>query len=69
MDVKTYAYHGERVILCSDGLYNNVSETEISQVVSTDERPDQKVSSLINEANLNGGSDNIGIAYWEAFDD
>ena len=40
MDVKTYAYHGERVILCSDGLYNNVSETEISQVVSTDERPD-----------------------------
>ena len=69
MDVKTYAYHGERVILCSDGLYNNVSETEISQVVSTDERPDQKVSSLINEANLNGGSYNIGIAYWEAFDD
>ena len=69
MDVKTYPYHGERILLCSDGLYNNVSEGEISNAISTDERADQKVNSLINEANLNGGSDNIGIAYWEAFHD
>ena len=64
-DIKVLPYNGEAVLCCSDGLYNNVSEAEIRAVLSTDERPDQKVSSLINEANGNGGSDNIGISYWE----
>ena len=35
-------------------------------MLATDERADQKVASLIAEANANGGSDNIGIALWEA---
>jgi protein phosphatase len=69
MDVKVFPYHGEPVLLCSDGLYNNVAESEIAAVMASDERPDQKVGALINEANLNGGSDNIAISYWEAFHD
>ena len=65
-EIKTESYAGEAILCCSDGLYNNVSESEIRAILSTDERPDQKVASLIAEANGNGGSDNIGIAYWEA---
>ncbi|MBQ9456963.1 MAG: Stp1/IreP family PP2C-type Ser/Thr phosphatase [Bacilli bacterium] len=65
-DIHGQPYNGEAILCCSDGLYNNVSESEIRAVLSTDDRPDQKVMSLIAEANGNGGSDNIGIAYWEA---
>lgn len=66
LDLVVKPYCGESILLCSDGLYNNVSEPEIRAVLSTDERPDQKVASLIAEANANGGSDNVGIALWEA---
>ncbi len=64
-DLVIKPYYGETILLCSDGLYNNVSESEIRAVLATDERPDQKVASLIAEANANGGSDNIAIAIWE----
>ena len=66
LDLIVRPYCGETILLCSDGLYNNVSEPEIRAILSTDERPDVKVSSLISEANGNGGSDNVAIAIWEA---
>jgi len=53
-------------LLCSDGLYNSIPLPAIEAILLTDERADQKVMSLINEANANGGSDNEGVAYWEA---
>ncbi len=68
-DLSIRPYEGETILLCSDGLYNNVSEPEIRAILSTDERVDQKVSSLISDANANGGSDNIAIALWEASHD
>jgi len=58
-------YAGESLLLCSDGLYNSIPLPAIEAIITTDERADQKVLSLINEANSNGGSDNEGIAYWE----
>lgn len=61
-----YQNLGNPIILCSDGLYNNATDFEIHSALKTDERIDQKVDSLIAIANANGGSDNIGIAYWEA---
>ena len=69
LDIKTYDYYGESVLVCSDGLYNNVSEAELLGIISTKDNVDEKVNLLINQANLNGGSDNIGIAYWESNDD
>ena len=60
-----YEYHGESVLCCSDGLYNQVPLDEIANILSTDERCDQKVDSLVAIANSNGGSDNIAIALWE----
>ncbi len=65
-DIKTYPYNGETILLCSDGLYNNLSEAEIKAVLSTDDRSDEKAGFLISEANANGGSDNIAVALWEA---
>ena len=69
MDIDILDYHGESLLLCSDGLYNNLSDPEIRAILQTDDRPDQKARSLIIDANNNGGSDNIGVAYWEAFHD
>lgn len=69
LDLSVLPYEGEAILLCSDGLYNNVSEPEIRAILLTDERADQKVSSMIQQANANGGSDNVGIAYWEAIHD
>lgn len=65
-DVNIRPYNGETVLLCSDGLYNNVSEPEIRAIMSSDDRADQKVMSFISEANCNGGSDNIAVSYWES---
>ncbi|MDY5669526.1 MAG: protein phosphatase 2C domain-containing protein [Bacilli bacterium] len=56
------------IFLCSDGVYNNSSEKEIHQALSTNERIEQKIDSLIAIANSNGGSDNMAIAYWEAIE-
>jgi protein phosphatase len=65
MDIKSIPYVGFSIMLCSDGLYNNISEQEIHAILTTEERPEQKVETLIKVANLNGGSDNIAVAYWE----
>ena len=68
-DMFSFIYKGEGLLLCSDGLYNNVAEQEINAVTRSDDRVDQKVKSLIGEANANGGSDNIAVALWEANND
>ena len=66
VDVAVRPYAGQAILCCSDGLYNNISEAEMRAVLSSDDRADIKVNALINEANANGGSDNIAVAYWEA---
>ncbi|MFA5421208.1 MAG: Stp1/IreP family PP2C-type Ser/Thr phosphatase [Bacilli bacterium] len=65
LDIVSGPYAGFSILLCSDGLYNNISEKEIHAILSTEERPEQKVETLIKVANSNGGSDNIAVAYWE----
>lgn len=65
LSITDMPYHGENILLCSDGLYNNLDSKEIANILLTDERTDQKVVSLISIANHAGGSDNIGIALWE----
>lgn len=49
----------EKVLLCSDGLTNEVSEDEILEVLkSNEENPCQQ---LINMSKENGGRDNISV--------
>lgn len=65
-EVKRLHYSGQSILLCSDGLYNNLPEAEIRAILATDDRVDEKIASLIEEANSNGGSDNIAVSYFEA---
>ncbi len=66
LDIYSYRYKGESILLCSDGLYNQLPLSSIEAIASTDERADQKVLGYVYEANGTGGSDNIAVAYWEA---
>ncbi len=65
LQISILPYSGENVICCTDGLYNQVSDEAIHAIISTDDRADQKVNTLIGTANAAGGTDNVGIAYWE----
>jgi protein phosphatase len=65
VDIKTVEYNKEPLLLCSDGLYNNIGASDIEAIIRLDEAPEQKVESLISIANANGGSDNMAVVYWE----
>ena len=66
VDIKTFPYLNEEVLLCSDGLYNNVPLEDILSVVKGNDSVEQKVNELIAIGNKNGGSDNIAVVLWEA---
>ncbi len=50
---------GDRILLCSDGLTNMVSEREIGQTLLSSSTPGAACESLIEMANQAGGQDNI----------
>ena len=66
MELTHHPYHGQTLLVCSDGLYNNVQESEIQNILLKDDSTSQKVNELVSLANANGGSDNIGVVLWEA---
>ena len=66
IDIKSFPYMGETVLLCSDGLYNNVPKNDIAPVLKSEDSVEQKVNELIAIGNKNGGSDNIAVVIWEA---
>ncbi|MGY3777560.1 Stp1/IreP family PP2C-type Ser/Thr phosphatase [Isobaculum melis] len=50
------------LLLCSDGLTNMVSDDEIKTILSEPNQTlDQKATQLIEQANKNGGNDNITV--------
>ena len=52
---------GDIILMCSDGLTNMVDDDEIFQIVKSARDIVEAVESLIQRANENGGSDNIGV--------
>jgi protein phosphatase len=56
---------GQRVLLCSDGLWGMVRDSEIEKVLLQAASLDELVKALIKAANVNGGDDNIGVAMAE----
>lgn len=48
-------------LVCTDGLYNMVSEEEILRIVRENSSLESAVKELINTANDNGGNDNITV--------
>jgi protein phosphatase len=68
VDIKIRKYEGNKILVCSDGLYNNISSFDIENILKNNDSVDLKAKQLINIANGNGGSDNIAVVLWEAFD-
>ena len=49
------------ILLCSDGLTNMVDDAEISRVLKTTDTLKETTDALVDEANRNGGQDNLAI--------
>lgn len=54
-------YEGDKILLCTDGLYQEVDENGIEQILSHDDNTDNLVRELVLRANENGGRDNITV--------
>jgi len=64
-DLKITPYQGQTILVCSDGLYNNLTDGELTTIIRSSDSVNQKVDSFIHLANANGGNDNIAVAIWE----
>ncbi|MBP5694310.1 MAG: Stp1/IreP family PP2C-type Ser/Thr phosphatase [Bacilli bacterium] len=69
IDFKVYNYSGEKIFICSDGVYNNVKKKDILNVLNTKLSTEDKAQSIISLGNYNGGSDNMSLVIWESFND
>ena len=48
-------------LLCSDGLYNMLDNKEILKIINKDEDIESRAQNLIDQANKNGGKDNVSV--------
>ena len=54
---------GDRILLCSDGLYGMVPEKNIARILRSSRSPERVCRRLVDKANENGGRDNISAVY------
>lgn len=54
---------GDRILLCSDGLYGMMSDDDMAHIMRGSRSPQTVCERLIDKANENGGSDNISAVY------
>ncbi len=52
---------GDRVLLCSDGLYSMITDHDIESIMCQESDPQRCADRLVNEANEWGGHDNITV--------
>ncbi len=52
---------GDCLLLCSDGLYNMVKLPEIAAILEQDDPLPEKCRALVEQANANGGTDNVTL--------
>jgi len=52
------AVAGDRFLLCSDGLTNELSDDEIAKILASFEDPHHTAAELVRQANAAGGKDN-----------
>jgi protein phosphatase len=62
-------YEGDRLLLCSDGLTNEVSDSEIASVLRRLADPADAARELVRLARAHGGSDNITVVVIDVVDD
>lgn len=64
LDVDTYQatlHHGDKLVLCSDGLTGHVRANEIAKIAHTNHNPYTIAETLVGLANSRGGEDNISV--------
>ena len=62
-DIKTIEWQeNDRLLLCSDGLTNKISDEELEQALATMTNEEETAIELIQLANERGGEDNITLA-------
>ena len=60
---------GDRVVLCSDGLVDEVADADISLVLSQHSDAQETAEALVMVANANGGRDNTTVVVVDILDD
>ena len=55
----TELFEGDRILLCSDGLSNSITEQEIASILCSEGDGETKINYLIQYANIQGGDDNV----------
>ena len=69
VDVSTYALlSGDRLLLCSDGLWGLIAESEIWRLIEQASTPEQACAQLVEAANAAGGHDNITVILVEIWE-
>lgn len=59
---------GDRILLCSDGLFGMVTEDQIQAILETEPDPQHAADRLVRAANRAGGVDNITTLVLDAHD-
>jgi protein phosphatase len=52
---------GDRLLLCSDGLTEEVPDEQIKSIMTEGETPEKTAATLVETAKENGGSDNVTV--------
>jgi hypothetical protein len=63
------AVSGDRCLLCSDGLFNEVGADQITAVLRRLDDPQEVADELVRLANEGGGRDNITVVVLDVVDD
>jgi serine/threonine protein phosphatase PrpC len=59
---------GDRYVLCSDGLVDEVDDNQISAILATNAHPQAAADALVEAANHNGGRDNTTVSVVDVLD-
>ena len=62
-------YHGDRLLLCSDGLTDELQDSQIAHVLRSVADPDEAARRLVEQANQHGGRDNVTVVVVDVLDD